>query len=77
MKNQKGKIPLDPPLQKGGVMRKGSFTLTPTPFDRLTTPLSPQGRERMNYPAASHWVSNRNVMPVNTGIHLGFLLSRE
>ena len=23
------------------------------------------------------WVSNRNVMPVKTGIHLGFPLSRE
>jgi hypothetical protein len=31
----------------------------------------------MNYPAASYGVSNKNVMPVKTGIHLGFPLSRE
>ena len=30
----------------------------------------------MNYPAASYGVSNKNVMPVKTGIHLGFPLSK-
>jgi hypothetical protein len=32
---------------------------------------------QMNYPAASYGVSSKNVMPVKTGIHPGFPLSRE
>jgi hypothetical protein len=31
----------------------------------------------MNYPAANYGVSNKNVMPVKTGIQLGFPLSND